>query len=90
MNEQMKPEYQQAFTDIFDALREVMDVLPPEEMFVNGVDASDGMTPEGEKAYMEMLRKIGPKTSQTMEDAVGTKPVGWSHPKRDFWTRPKD
>lgn len=86
-NEQIKPENMREFQAIYAALAEAVGALPPSEMFVNGKDSADGMTPEGERIYMDMLRKADKGVAKTMDQAVGGKPPGWSHPKRDYWTR---
>lgn len=85
----MSEDYQAAFASIFESLSGMADMLSPSEAFVNGRDAADGMTPEGEKVYMQMLRDRDLETSKAMEVAVGNKPPGWSHPKFDFWKRPE-
>jgi hypothetical protein len=73
---------------IRDILGDVGDVLQlghPEDMFVNGKDASAGLTEEGQRIYDEMMK--------TKQDSIDRVKVENAHieqqRKRAFWERPK-
>ncbi|MFE7797006.1 hypothetical protein [Nocardia sp. NPDC057440] len=86
----MNDNYQQAFGQALTALGELMRTGTPEELFNNGKDATQGLTDEGERRYMELLHEVYPDLAKGIAHQVDSTPSGWSHPQRQYWTRPKE
>ncbi len=85
MNERMEK-----FAEVFDELHRMVHTGKADDVFNNGADASQGLTLKGEQMYREMLTEagLGPKDPDSVYKAPPPIP-GWSHPKREFWTRPQ-
>jgi hypothetical protein len=82
--------YRAAISNALTALGELMKTGTPQELFNNGEDATQGLTQEGEQRYMQILHEVYPELANGIAHQVDKTPQGWSHPKREYWTRPSE